>query len=365
MMPVRRMFKYRIYPTKRQVEVLARSLELCAELYNAALQERRDAWRLNRVTVNFFGQCKQLKEIRRERPEFAEMNFDVAADTLKRVDRAFTAFFLRVRRGGAPGYPRFKPARRYDSITFRNAGRAIEGSRLRLSKVGWVKINLHRPLEGVIKEIHVKRSCGKWYAVFSVVCEPKPLPACDARVGIDVGLSSFATLDDGSEVENPRWYNKAHAKLRRAQRRVARRRMDSARRSKVVALLAKIHARVRDQRADFHHKLSRLLVDSYDFIAVEDLNVKGLAGSMLAKFVHDAGWASFFHKLAYKAESAGRVLVRVDPRGTSQRCVCGASVPKRLSQRRHSCGDCGLDVGRDRAAAMEILRLGLSLQAST
>jgi putative transposase len=259
---IRRTFKYRLYPTKRQVEMLVRSLDLCAELYNAALQERRDAWRLNRVTINFFGQCKQLSEIRRERPEFAEMSFDVAADALKRVDRAFTAFFLRVRRGGTPGYPRFKPARRYDSITFRKVGHALEGGRLRLPKVGRVKINLHRPLEGVVKEIHVKRSCGKWYAAFSVICEPKPLPACDARVGIDVGLSSFATLDDGREFANPRWYSKAQAKLRRAQRRVARRRTDSSRRAKVVALLAKIHARVRDQRADFHHKLSTATASS-------------------------------------------------------------------------------------------------------
>lgn len=362
---IRRMFKYRIYPTKRQAEVLARSLELCAELYNAAVQERRDAWRLNRVTVNFFGQCKQLKEIRRERPEFAEMNFDVAADTLKRVDRAFTAFFLRVRRGGAPGYPRFKPSRRYDSFTFRKTGRAIEGSRLHLPKVGWVKINLHRPLEGTIKEIHVKRSCGKWHAVFSVICEPKPLPACDAQVGLDVGLSSFATLDNGEKIDNPRWYAKAQVKLRRAQRRVARRLVNSARRAKAVILLAKIHAHIRDQRADFHHRKSRLLVLNYGFIAVEDLNVKRLTSGVLAKSVHDAGWASFFQKLVYKAESAGRVLVKVDPRGTSQRCVCGAHVPKDLSQRRHTCGACGLDVDRDQAAAMEILRLGLRLQAST
>ena len=154
----------------------------------------------------------------------------------------------------------------------------------------------------------------------------------------------------------------AQKKLRRAQRRVARRRKRSNRWRKAVSLLGKIHQYIFNQRLDHQHKLARMLVNQYGFIAVEDLNVKGLAGGMLSKQVHDASWASFIAKLAYKAEEAGRQLVKVDPRGTSQRCPCGAKVPKKLSDREHVCTACGLITTRDQASAAEILRLGLSLQ---
>jgi putative transposase len=182
-------------------------------------------------------------------------------------------------------------------------------------------------------------------------------------VGVDVGLTAFATLSDGTEIENPRRYRAARVKLRRAQRRVARRRKGSNRRRKAVKLLWRVHARVGNRRADFHHKISRRLVDNFGVIAVEDLNVRGLARGVLAGPVNDAGWSSFIDKLAYKAERAGRVLVKVDPRGTAQRCVCGQAVPKTLAERTHYCASCGLNVGRDHASALEILRLGLSLQA--
>jgi putative transposase len=360
-----RMFKYRIYPTKRQADMLTRSLEVCSELYNAALQERRDAWRLNRASVTFFDQSAQLTEVRKCRADVAEISYCAAENVLKRVDRAFKAFFRRVKKGDNPGHPRFKSVRYYSSLTFRKLGRPLDGNRLCIAKVGRVRIKLSRPLEGKIKELHVRRECEKWYAVFCVECEPKPLPACDTRVGIDVGIITFAAFDGGKDIENRRYYRQAQSDLRRAQRRLARRERNSNRWRDALLLLQKVHALTRRRRIDFHHWVSRRLVNNFGFIVVEDLKVKGLASGMLAKDVRDAGWASFFHKLAYKAESAGRVLVKVDPRGTSQRCVCGASVPKDLSQRRHTCGACGLDVGRDRAAAMEILRLGLSLQALT
>lgn len=198
---------------------------------------------------------------------------------------------------------------------------------------------------------------------FSVECEAQPLLPCPASVGVDVGLTTFATLSDGVEIENSRYYKAAQAKLRRAQRKVSRRKKGSTRRRKAARLVARLHAHIRNQRADFHHKVSRSLVNSYGLIAVEALNVKGLAGGMLAKSVNDAGWSAFIEKLAYKAEEAGRQLIKADPRGTSQRCVCGASVPKKLSQRWHTCDSCGLSVSRDHASALEILRLGLSHHA--
>jgi putative transposase len=184
-------------------------------------------------------------------------------------------------------------------------------------------------------------------------------------MGLDVGLTAFATLADGTEINNPRYYQRAQAKLRLAQRRVTRRQRGGKNRCKAVLLLQKAHAKVKNQRADFHHKVARTLVNAYGVIAVEDLPIKGLASGMLAKSVHDAGWSSFIGKLAYKAAEAGRKLIEVDPRGTSQVCLCGAPVPKTLSRRWHQCPACGLSAARDHVSAQLILGLGLSLLGVT
>jgi putative transposase len=191
------------------------------------------------------------------------------------------------------------------------------------------------------------------------------LPGTEACTGIDVGLTAFATLADGTEVANPRYYKRAQAKLRLAQRRVARRKRGGKNRRKAVALLQKAHAKVKNQRTDFQHKVARTLVNTYGLIAVEDLNIKGLASGMLAKSVNDAGWSSFIDKLSYKAAEAGRQVVKVDARGTSQTCLCGAAVRKTLAQRWHQCPDCGLSAARDHVSAQLILRLGLSLFGRT
>jgi putative transposase len=188
--------------------------------------------------------------------------------------------------------------------------------------------------------VSVKRQCEHWYVCFSVETSVQPLPESEAAVGIDVGLSSVAVLSDGSEIENPRLYQKDQKRLRRAQRRVARRKKGSHGRRKAVVLLRKIHQHIFNQRNDQQHKLAPMLVSQCGMIFVEDLNVKGLAGGMLAKAVHDASWSSFVAKLAYKAEEAGRLFAKVDARGTSQRCPCGAKVPKKLSDREHVCTKC-------------------------
>jgi len=363
MSKTRRTFKYRLYPTRNQTVILEGQFGLCCELYNAALQERRDAYRLEGKSISFRSQSDQLPEIKVERAEFGNVYSQVLQDTLHRVDKSFKAFFRRVRRREKAGFPRFRARARYDSLTYPQLGFAIEGDHLKLSKVGCVKIKLHRPIEGQIKTLTVKREAGKWYACFSVEVESVPLAYCSENVGVDVGLTHFATLSDGSEIENPRHYRMAQSALRIAQRKVARRKKGSHRRRKAGQLLQGAHLAIHNQRANFHHQVSRTLVNSNGLIAVEDLNVKGLASGMLAKSVSDAGWSAFIAKLAYKAENAGRVLVKVDPRGTSQTCLCGASVPKTLSQRWHECSVCGLSAPRDHVSAQLILRLGLSLQA--
>jgi putative transposase len=360
-------FRYRMYPTRTQADSLDGQLREGCRLYNGGLQERRDAWRLNRKSINYYTQANQLKEIRAA-GDLALANFSACQDVLRRVDKTFKAFFARVKRKATAGFPRFKSHRRFDSITFPSYGdgcRLLDSGKMRVQGVGLIKVKLHRPVDGKIKTVTVKRECGKWYACFSVECKARPLPEVSTSVGIDVGLTHFATLSDGSEIKNPRWYRRAQASLRVAQRKVARRKKGSHSRRKAVQLLQRAHAHVRSQRADFHHKVSERVVANFGTIAVEDLNVKGLARGFLAKSVADAGWGMFIDKIAYKAESAGRNFFRVNPSGTTQRCSgCGALVPKGLSQRVHSCS-CGLQLGRDHNAAINIQGLGLSLQSVT
>ena len=225
-------------------------------------------------------------------------NYSACQDVLRRVEKTFKAFLRRVKAGQKAGYPRFKSRRRFDSYTFPSYGDGcrLTGTRLYLQGVGHIKVKLHRPVEGAIKTISVKRACGKWYACFSVEYAAESLPASETCTGIDVGLDGVCHTADGTAIENPRHYQRAQAKLRLAQRRVARRQRGGNNRRKAVLLLQKAHAKIKNQRADFQHKVARTLVNTYGVIAVEDLHIKGLASGMLAKSVNDAGWSGFHHQ---------------------------------------------------------------------
>jgi putative transposase len=352
-------YKYQLLPTKAQSEFLTSELKEAASLYNAALEERIGAWKICRKSINYYDQANQLKAMRADGC-LTLANYTCCQDVLQRVDRAFQGFFRRVKRGEKKaGFPRYRSSRRYDSITFPKPGngcRLLDNGSLYVQGAGSIKMNLHRPLGGKIKTVTIKREADRWFVCFVVECEPQLLPALDTATGVDVGLTSFAVLSDGTAIRNPRYYRKAQARLRLAQRRVARRKKGSKRRRKAVLLLERAHVHVRNQRADFLHKESRKLVNAYGRIAVEDLNVKGLAAGRLAKSVNDAGWSMFLFYLLYKAENAGRQIIKVDARGTSQTCTCGASVPKSLKDRWHECGACGLSAGRDHVSAQVILQ---------
>ncbi len=364
----RKSYKFRIYPNREQTQTLERSLNLLRDLYNGAVQERRDAWRLNRVRVTCFDQIKQVPDIRAENPEYMLVLARVCHQTLRQVDKAFQSFFRRIKSGNTPGYPRFKGKRFFNSFFYNQRGFRLIDGKLWLTNIGLLKIRQHREIQGTIKEVAVKREGSKWYAIVS--CDGVPinlLPSTGKAVGIDVGIESFATLSDGTQIENWRYYESAAKALRVAQRRVARRKKDSHRRHKATAQLRNIHQKIANQRSDFQHKLSTSLVKSYDLIAVEKLNIKGLSRGILAKQVLDASWGSFLQQLKYKAENAGRQLVEVDPRGTSQTCICGAEVRKDLSVRHHHCSVCGHSEHRDIVSAKVILQraVGLTVQALT
>lgn len=354
-------FLYRLYPSKLQDESLAHLLDIARAFYNAGLQERRDAWKYG-ISINYYDQANQLKEIRNTTTEYALLNYSATQDVLRRLDKTFKSFFRRVKAGGKVGYPRFKGRDRFNCIIFPAYGDGIKlrDNRLYVQNVGLVKIKMHRSLEGRINTVTIKRDCDKWYAVFSNTVEVKPLPASDKQVGIDVGLESFAVTSDGEVIDNLRYFREAQAGLRKAQRKVSRRKKGSHNRHKAVALLAKHHLKVKNQRKDFAHKVARNIVNTYGFIAVEDLQIKNIVRNhCLARSISDAAWGQFLGITAYKAENAGRQFVRVNPYGTSQMCSnCGADVPKSLSIRIHRCSYCGAVLPRDFNAALNILALG-------
>ena len=362
-----RVYRYRIYPTRAQDVALRETLYRLRELYNAALQHRRDAYRKSGATVSAYDQMRELAGVREVRPEYASIHTHLLQDAITRLDRAYRAFFRRVKAGETPGFPRFKGRGRYRTFTFKDAANhngvrlLAGGKRVKLAGIGNVKVKLHRPVEGRIKQASVSLDGdGHWYIAFACVDVPtRPLPPLDTSVGIDVGITTFAALSDGTMVDNPRPYEMAQRSLATAQRRVSRRKRGSKRRRKAVELLAKQSARVQRVRLDFHHKTAHAIVQRFGSIAVEDLNVKGLARMRLAKQVHDAGWAQFTTILEAKAESAGREFYRVDPRGTSQECSgCQERVPKGLHVRVHACPHCGLVLDRDVNAAVNVQARG-------
>lgn len=307
--------------------------------------------------TNPFSQMRELTELKVDFPEYKDIHVHVLQNVIKKLGRSFESFFRRCKSAEKPGFPRFKSKKRFDSFAFNNTGFKLAGRYLQISKIGAVKLRLSRPLPqgSAVKSLTVKRSGQNWYACLAVEWVPIALPPNDAMIGLDVGIENFAALSDGAFIPNPRIYEKAQAELRRAQRRVARRKKGSHRRYRAVELLRKVHERIANRRLDFLHKESTKLVRKYGVIAVENLNIKGLAKGILAKQVHDASWARFIQLLSYKAAEAGRRFVEVDCAYTSQTCPeCGVIKKKMLSERIHRC-ECGYTVHRDTAAARIIL----------
>lgn len=359
-----RTYKYRICPTPSQEATLLSWLDTTRELYNAALQERNEAWRKQRRSISKYDQYAQLAAIREIRPDI-DVPVIAQRGVLNRVNNAYAAFFRRCKASGKAGFPRFKSKKRWDSIEFENkpGSGLIQGKRILVPKMGLVRISLHRPLEGTPTTLKLKRINGKWFAMIGCDNVPeKPLAPTGKEIGIDLGLLSFVTTSDGEIFENPRPLKTARIHMERAQRRVSRRKKGSHRRRKAVFLLAKRHSRIANIRRENHITIARSLISKYDTIYIEALNIKALSRSRLSKSINDAAWSSFKHWLLCKAEEAGRVVVEVDPRYTSQTCSdCGRVEKKTLSVRVHECS-CGLSLDRDINAAINIKRLGSSLR---
>lgn len=336
-------------------------LGFCQSLYNAALQERVGAWKIEHKSVSLNEQSRQLTEIRTADPDAYAVHSGVSADVLRRLDKAMRTFFRRCKSGEKqPGFPRYRAYARYNSLTFPRMrdGFKIEGDKLKLSKLGSVRLRLHRPIEGTIKTCTIIRQVDGWYASFACdISQPDPLASTGLSIGVDVGLESFVTLSNGEHVENPRFLRAAERSLKKAHRRVSRLKLRGSNRKKAVRLLGLRHLHVQRQRTNFAHHVANDLVTRFDKIVAEDLNIKGMVKNhKLAKSISDASWGMFTNLLAYKAEEAGRELVKIPAAYTSQVCSgCGLAQKLKLSQRRYTCV-CGTDLHRDHNAAINIWR---------
>ena len=386
---MRRAYKFRLRPTARQHIAAAACVDGHRELYNPALQERRDAWRQARTRIGYGDQSAQLSEIRALRPDLAVWSFSSQQATLRRLNRAFASFFRRVKVGARPGYPRFKGTARFDSVEWPKDGDGArwhpDRRRVYLQGVGQVKVSAHRDVVGRVKTIQVRREGRRWMLILS--CDkvpPTPLPDTGRRVGVDVGIASFATTSDGDHVPNPRWARTAAPRLAAAQQRLARANRGSNNRSLRRETVAARHRKIANCRRDFHHKTARTLVQTYDLIAVEDLAIANMvrratpvpdpdnpgqfrpngaaAKTGLNLSISDAAWGQFVSILRAKAEDAGRTVIEVDPRHTSDRCeACGhAAKENRLTQAVFACHSCGHRAQADEHAARNILRAGLA-----
>jgi putative transposase len=350
---VRRAYKLRAYPTRPQEGRAVRLLADHCDLYNAALQERREAWRLRHLSVSYGDQSAQLKEIRAADPDGqGRHSFTAQQQTLRRLNVVFAAYLKHVRavkgHKRRVGYPRFKPYQRFDQVLF-VAGdgvkwEPVDGGRwahATLRAVGRVKVKQHRPVVGRVKTLQLKREGRRWYVIVVTEAEPVPLPPTGRSVGVDVGVARFLTTSDGQVVANPRFLDTAQERIVELQRRRQHARAGSGNRRRVRRALAKEWRKLRNQRRDFHHKTARSLVDSCDTIALENLRVAAMtaaaAGTVeapgrnvaakagLNRSILDAGWTQFARILVAKAESAGRPAIFVNPSSTSIDChTCGA-----------------------------------------
>ncbi|MCX5390922.1 transposase [Streptomyces sp. NBC_00094] len=394
-----RAYKFLMRPTVGQAIALGEMLRDHCSLYNGALQERRDAYRhASKTSIKYGTQSAQLKDIRAFDPERqGRWSFSSQQATLRRLDKAFAAFFRRIKSGDTPGYPRFRGVNWFDTVDFPKDGDGCRWdatphdpvTRVRFQGVGHVKVNQHRPVIGKVKTVSVKREGKHWYVVLTAEqAAPEPLPATGSAVGIDLGIANFLAGSNGEFVPNPRHGRTAAAKLETAQQALSRfprvcRDKRTGNHRRAVERVATLHRKARRQRLDHAHKTALDLVRAHDFIAHEDLKISNMSmvpkpkpdpetpGSFLPngaaakaglnRSINDAGWGVFLTILYAKAESAGREVIAVNPRNTSRQCpACGHTAKEnRPTQEKFHCQSCGHTAHADTVGALNVLRAGL------
>ena len=363
----RNCLKVRLYPTKAQARQLDETLETCRLVYNSLVNDRKFQYDTKDISVGRYTQQAYLPVWKETHPELGKVYSQVLQDVVHRVSLAFDAFFDRVKKGETPGFPRIK-GDGYDSITYtQKASLKVGEQSIHFAKIGQVKAKLHRKPWGEVKNCTIRRINGKWFASLCQEVEADHLPISDEAIGIDVGLKTFAAFSNGEFIDNPRFFRKEEKSLAKAQRKLSKQKRGSRERKKIRKVVSRIHERIRNRRHDFCHQNARRIVNRFGIIAVEKLSIKNMLGNhCLAKSIADASWSMFRSILTSKAENAGREIIAVDPRYTSQDCSgCGyrpdgleGRTKKKLSDRWHLCPMCGLSVDRDTNAAVNIKTVG-------
>jgi len=393
----RKAFQYRLYPTRSQERKLHASLDVCRELYNSFLHDRKFCYEGDGKAPSQREQEKKIAPWKVFHPELATVHAHVLQNVARRVELAYEAYFRRLadyqkrKQAGllkkdekCPQPPRKKGRRVYDSLTWKQYGNGnkIEQNTVVLSKIGTIKAVIHRPLDGTPKTLTVKRQGGKWFVTVSCEVEEEPLPVSLDEVGIDVGIEKFAALSTGEFIANPRFFRTDEKELAKAQRKFdkVKHKHRSKKRRKAKKVVTRINERIRNRRHNFHHQEARKIVNRFGLIAVEALDVSNMSASPapkqdeetgqflpnghaakagLNKSILDAGWYTFRQIVSSKAASAGRIYVEVDPAFTSQDCCgCGYRAKKQLWQRWHECPVCGLSLDRDTNSGNNILEKG-------
>ncbi len=360
---MRKTMKYRLYPTRHQQRLLDDTLDTCRQVYNQTLAHRKEAWEQRQDTLSLYQTNAMLTQWKHEHPALTTVHSQVLQHVQERVDLAYKAFFRRVKAGETPGFPRFRGPGRYDSFTCKQSGFRVADALVSLSKIGSIRLVLHRPIEGTMKTVTVRRTpTYKWYVCFSVDVEAVVLGPCPLAIGVDVGLTHFATLSTGEHLRNPRFFRTDEHVLATAQRRLTTADKGTPVRAQCRKVVARIHERMAHRRYDFCHQTARRLVNAYGVLAFEALQIPHMMQNhCLAKSIADVAWGQFVLIAMDKAACAGRVAIQVPPASTSQDCSrCGHRVPKTLSERVHQCPVCSLSMDRDHHAALNILRCGLA-----
>ncbi len=362
-------YSFRLYPVSEQEAILLSWLDLCRKLYNVALEERQTVWKTENRSIGYRDQQNKLPAFKKDNPEYKSIHSQVLQDVVRRVDAAYKNFFAK-----RAGYPRFKSKDRFTSITYPQVDKVsktfsqLDKGYIYLSRIGYVKVRIHRRFDyTMIGRINVKLKNNDWYV--NITCEvpeenPCQLPSAKS-IGIDVGITALVATSDGEIIDNPHHLKKKEKYLKRVQRRLSRKQLSSKNRQKDKKKLSKLHQKVSNQRRDFLHKTSSALVNQNDIIIAEDLIIKNMAkNKRLSKSIYDASWGKLLTYIEYKSKRQGKRFIRIPAGGTSQTCICGASVPKDLSVRVHTCPKCGYTGDRDIVSAKVIEMRGLQLIAA-
>jgi len=360
-------YKFRLYPTSEQEESLLFVMEVCRWVYNHFLS----IWNSVTKIPSRYDLQSTLPQLKNDNPDLKKVNSKILQMVLFMLYNNLKALRELKKNGRKVGRLRYKKYGQFNSFILNQSGfkLKITGNRLDnlyVSKVGDIPIRLHQKIDGVIKQVIIKKyRSDEWYALICTERDTQQkIQTSHLFIGLDMGLIHFLTDTTGIQIENPKFYKQTLKRIKIEQRRLSRKKRGSKNRLKQKLKLNKLYNKLTNQRDDFLHKLSRYYVDTYDLISVEDLNITNMVKNHnLSQSILDSSWSKFIFMLSYKAESAGKILIKVDPRNTSKECsVCGNIQDMPLSERMYNCSECGITVDRDVNAAINILKRGIMRQ---